>query len=150
MIYLVIGGGAAGFFGAIRYAEQNPQAKVILLEKTRQLLSKVRVSGGGRCNVTHACFDPKVLVKNYPRGERELLGPFTRFGPKDTIAWFEQRGVSLKTEEDGRMFPVTDKSETIIDCLTHEAKRLDVAILTGKKVEKIEKDSTRISNFNSR
>ncbi len=96
---------------------------MILLEKSRQWLSKVRISGGGRCNVTHACFDPALLVQNYPRGEKALRGPFNRFQPKDTIAWFEARGVKLKSEEDGRMFPITDSSETIIQCLLQAAKK---------------------------
>jgi predicted Rossmann fold flavoprotein len=117
LTHVVIGGGAAGFFGAITCAQQFPHHRVLLLEKTRQLLTKVRISGGGRCNVTHACFDPTLLVNNYPRGGRELRGPFTRFQPLDTIQWFESRGVELKNEEDGRMFPVTDSSETIINCL---------------------------------
>lgn len=134
---VVIGGGAAGFFGAIACAESHPHYRVILLEKARQLLSKVRVSGGGRCNVTHSCFDPALLVKNYPRGNKELRGPFTRFQPKDTIAWFESHGVPLKTEEDGRMFPVTDSSETIIHCLLTQAKKLGVQIRTESAVESI-------------
>jgi predicted Rossmann fold flavoprotein len=141
MIYdcLVIGGGAAGFFAALAAKSQNPNAKVAILEKSAVLLSKVRVSGGGRCNVTHACLDPLLLSKHYPRGEKELVGPFHRFQPKDTIAWFEERGVRLKTEEDGRMFPVTDSSETIIDCLLSEAKKLGVEIHLRQRVEGIEK-----------
>lgn len=139
MTLVIAGGGAAGFFAAIACARQNPKHKVILLEKTRQVLSKVRISGGGRCNVTHACFDPSLLVKNYPRGGRELRGPFSRFQPKDTIEWFEQRGVNLKTEEDGRMFPITDRSETIIDCLMEEAKRAGVELLMEHGIEKIKK-----------
>jgi predicted Rossmann fold flavoprotein len=131
---IVIGGGAAGLFAAIHAA---PGKKVLLLEKTAVLLAKVRVSGGGRCNVTHACFDPKVLVQNYPRGSRELVGPFHRFGPRDTINWFEKRGVKLKTEKDGRMFPVTDNSQTIIDCLLNEAKRVGVEIRTRQRVQSI-------------
>lgn len=127
---VVIGGGAAGFFGAITCAEANPHAHVILLEKARALLSKVRVSGGGRCNVTHACFDPALLVRHYPRGNKALRGPFTRFQPRDTIAWFAKRGVELKTEEDGRMFPITDSSETIIHCLMKAARDCHVDIRT--------------------
>src|ERR1700733_8165896 len=137
--FVVIGGGAAGFFGAIRCAEQNPNGKVILLERTKQVLAKVRISGGGRCNVTHACFDIGVLAKNYPRGQLELRGPLSRFGPRETIAWFEERGIVLKVEEDGRMFPITDNSETIINCLTKEAKRLGVDIRLNKKVEIVER-----------
>ncbi len=136
---VIIGGGAAGFFSAVTYAEANPSAKVILLEKNNALLSKVRISGGGRCNVTHACFDPKELIKNYPRGGKELLAPFHRFQPQDTIAWFEKRGIQLKTEDDGRMFPITDKSETIIECLLQEASKTGVEIRCLQKIEKIDK-----------
>src|SRR5579885_3008984 len=108
---IVIGGGAAGFFGAIAAAETlGARGHVTIVEATAHPLAKVRVSGGGRCNVTHACFEPRELVKFYPRGARELLGPFTRFGPRDTVAWFADRGVELKTEADGRMFPITDDS----------------------------------------
>ena len=103
--YLVIGGGAAGIFGAIAAKTARPDARVVLLEKSAHLLTKVRISGGGRCNVTHACFDPLLLTQNYPRGSKELLGPFHRFQPRDTIQWFESRGVPLKTERDGRIFP---------------------------------------------
>jgi predicted Rossmann fold flavoprotein len=137
---IVIGGGAAGFFAAL--AAKSKGQSVAILEKTAVLLSKVRISGGGRCNVTHSCFDPANLVKNYPRGHKELLGPFHRFGPKDTIEWFESRGVSLKAEEDGRIFPVTNQSETIIDCLQKEANRLGVEIFLRQKIEKIEKGFT--------
>lgn len=136
---MVIGGGAAGFFSAITAKKQHPENKIILLEKTAQLLAKVRISGGGRCNVTHSCFDPKELVKNYPRGNKALLGPFTRFQPRDTIAWFGERGVELKTEKDGRMFPTTDSSETIINCLVKEAKDLGVEIRLCQRVKSIEK-----------
>jgi predicted Rossmann fold flavoprotein len=136
---VVIGGGAAGFFAAVTAAQANPQAKIILLEKSNALLSKVRISGGGRCNVTHDCFDPKLLVKNYPRGEKALLGPFHRFQPRDTIQWFEWRGVQLKTEEDGRVFPTTDLSQTIIDCLLYEAKIRNVHILLRHGVKSIQK-----------
>lgn len=136
---VVIGGGAAGIFGAIAAAEANPEAKVIVVEKSPSLLTKVRISGGGRCNVTHHCFEPKALVENYPRGYRELLGPFNRFQPKDTINWFKQRGVELKKEEDGRMFPVTDSSQTIIDCLLKSAYGFGVDIKVRTSVEKVEK-----------
>lgn len=138
---LVIGGGAAGFFAALAAKNANPQARVALLEKSAVLLSKVRISGGGRCNVTHSCFDPKQLIQNYPRGGRELLGPFHVFQPLHTIDWFESRGVKLKTEADGRMFPVTDSSETIISCLLSEAKKLGIEIFMRKKILKIEKES---------
>lgn len=133
----VVGGGAAGFFGAIACAQRYPQHRVLLLEKTRQVLAKVRISGGGRCNVTHACFDPALLVKNYPRGNKELRGPFSRFQPRDTIEWFESRGVMLKTEEDGRMFPITDQSETVINCLLNEAKRSGVELLLEHGIKNI-------------
>jgi len=113
---LVVGGGAAGFFTAINLANFNPELKIAILERGKTVLSKVKISGGGRCNVTHAEFIPKDLTRNYPRGEKELLGPFHHFMTGDTIGWFAERGVELKTEEDGRMFPVTDSSETIIDC----------------------------------
>ena len=130
----VIGGGAAGFFGAIAAALANPDAIVTLLEAGRQPLTKVRISGGGRCNVTHACFDPALLVQYYPRGGKALLGPFNRFQSRDTVAWFESRGVELKTESDGRMFPITDNSETIVDCLFEAAKQLGVKIRIGMSV----------------
>src|SRR5215207_8569565 len=122
LILLVVGGGAAGFFAAIHAARANPGAEVIVLEKTAQFLSKVRISGGGRCNVTHACFDARELTKRYPRGERALIAPFHRFQASDTVAWFESRGVKLKAESDGRMFPTTDSSQTIIDCLMNAAR----------------------------
>ena len=137
---LVIGGGAAGFFAALAAKNKSPSSTVAILEKNKALLSKVKVSGGGRCNVTHFCFDPKELVKNYPRGAKELLGPFYSFGPKDTVAWFEERGVLLKKEDDGRMFPVTDCSQTIIDTLLQEAHKLNVEILTGQKIVELSKD----------
>ena len=133
----VIGGGAAGFFGAIAAAEAK--AEVILLEKTTKLLAKVKVSGGGRCNVTHSCFDVNLLLKNYPRGLKELKKTFQQFSVNDTIKWYEERGVRLKTEADGRMFPVTDSSQTIIDCLSFEAAKHKVKIITGAAVTKIEK-----------
>jgi hypothetical protein len=123
---VVAGGGAAGYFAAIACAERDPQADVLLFEATAHDLAKVRISGGGRCNVTHACQDLRDFVQNYPRGSRELLGPLHRFGPQDTVAWFESRGVALKTEADGRMFPVTDDSATIVDCLRGSAARAGV------------------------
>ncbi len=134
---IVIGGGAAGIFAAIQAKTAHPEDRVVLLEKTAVLLAKVRISGGGRCNVTHACFDPKLLVLNYPRGEKELLGPFHRFQPRDTIEWFESRGVKLKTEADGRMFPVTNSSETIIQALLSEAKTVGVEIFLKQRVQNI-------------
>jgi predicted Rossmann fold flavoprotein len=135
----VIGGGAAGFFAAVNCARLYPQHTVTIFEKSSKILSKVRVSGGGRCNVTHACFDIQLLAKNYPRGEKQLKSAFSRFMTTDTISWFEERGVRLKTEADGRMFPVTDSSQTIIDCLLHEAEKFDVKIETGTDVLRIEK-----------
>ncbi|MFB5649426.1 NAD(P)/FAD-dependent oxidoreductase [Leptospira wolffii] len=131
----VIGGGAAGFFGAVqtRLLSQE-KVEVILLEKSPNILSKVKISGGGRCNVTHSCFDPEELSKRYPRGEKELRRAFEVFQPKDTVSFFESRGVKLKAESDGRMFPITDDSQTIIDCLLSEAKRLGVKIRTKVSV----------------
>lgn len=134
---IVIGGGAAGFFFAINCAEKNQNYDITILEKSPKILEKVRISGGGRCNVTHACFEPRALVKFYPRGEKELLGPFHHFSPKQTIEWFEKRGVKLKTEADGRMFPTTDNSETIIDCFLSETKRLGIKIKTLIGVENL-------------
>ena len=136
---LVIGGGAAGFFAAINAAEMNPAARITILERGNEVLTKVRISGGGRCNVTHAEFFPKELAKNYPRGRKELRGPFHSFMTGDTIAWFEERGVELKAEEDGRMFPVTDSAQTIIDCFITEARRLRIKILTKHAVQEIKK-----------
>lgn len=132
---VIIGGGAAGFFGAIACAEAHPQAQVTLVEANRQPLNKVRISGGGRCNVTHACFDPAVLVQHYPRGGQALRGAFSRFQPQDTIQWFARRGVMLKTEADGRMFPVTNDSNTIVDCLTQAAHQVGVQVWTNSPVQ---------------
>lgn len=127
---IVAGGGAAGFFGAITSAEAAPAARVLVLEKSSQVLGKVRISGGGRCNVTHACFDPRELARSYPRGERQLIGPFHRWGPADTVRWFEDRGVPLKTEADNRIFPQSDSSQSIIDCLTGGAAAAGVEVRT--------------------
>ncbi len=138
---IVIGGGAAGFFGAVACAKSHPHTQVTLLEASRQPLAKVRVSGGGRCNVTHACFDPMGLVQNYPRGEKALRGAFSRFQATDTVKWFANQGVKLKTEADGRMFPTTDSSETIIECLTKAAYIAGVEILTGKTVVSVKQDA---------
>jgi predicted Rossmann fold flavoprotein len=126
----VIGGGAAGFFAAIACAESKAENRATLYEATAHLLAKVKISGGGRCNVTHACFEPRQLATRYPRGGRELLGAFSRFQPRDTVAWFESRGVTLKTEDDGRMFPVTDDSQTIVDCLVEAARKAGVNVRT--------------------
>ena len=139
---IVVGAGASGFFAALNAKQMHPHAKVAIIEKNAAILSKVKVSGGGRCNTTHACFEPKQLVKNYPRGQRELLGPFYVFQPQDTIDWFEARGVNLKTESDGRMFPTTDKSETIINCLVDEAKKIGVELLTKQKIVSINKNDS--------
>lgn len=143
IVNVIIGGGAAGIFAAIRCKEKNPLAQVLLLEKTNQLLAKVRISGGGRCNVTHGCFDPAQLVQNYPRGSKELLGPFHTFQPQDTVRWFEERGVKLKVEEDGRMFPVTDSSETIIQCLLYEASKLGVEMRRQTQILSLEKTRSK-------
>lgn len=131
----VIGGGAAGFFCALTVAELNPRASVTVYELGRHFLAKVRISGGGRCNVTHHCFDPRRLAEFYPRGGKELRGAFHRWQPQDTIDWFQSRGVQLKVEEDGRMFPVTDRSQTIIDCFMRaaEAGRIGLRTETGLK-----------------
>jgi len=136
---IVAGGGAAGFFTAINIAEANPNLKIAILERGKEVLSKVRVSGGGRCNVTHACFVPNDLVKFYPRGEKELRGPFNRFSAGDTIEWFERHGVELKTEEDGRMFPVSDSSQTIIDCFINAVNTLGIQVLTGESIQSLYK-----------
>lgn len=137
MCIVVVGGGAAGFFAAVTSAKGH--RKTILIEKTKSLLSKVRISGGGRCNVTHHCFDPRQLVQHYPRGGQALIGPFHRFQPRDTIEWFESRGVKLKAEEDGRMFPISDDSQTIINCLLTEAAKTGVEIRQQQGVQSIEK-----------
>jgi predicted Rossmann fold flavoprotein len=135
----VLGGGAAGFFAAISCKRHHPEAQVTLYEKSSKLLSKVKVSGGGRCNVTHACFSASQLVKNFPRGQKALRKSFEIFQTTDTVNWFESRGVPLKTEDDGRMFPVTDDSQTIIDCLHSDAKKLGVVIQTKSQVTDIER-----------
>ena len=134
---VIAGGGAAGFFAAITCAESCPQASITLFEKSPRFLSKVRISGGGRCNVTHACFDARELSSHYPRGGSALLGPFQAFQARDTVGWFESRGVKLKTEEDGRMFPVTDSSQTIIDCLMEAATVAGVKLVTNRGLEQV-------------
>lgn len=140
---VIIGGGAAGFFAAVACAEANPFQEVIILEKTPQVLGKVKISGGGRCNVTHACFTPDDLIQFYPRGGVELLGPFNRFSTGDTMEWYSDRGVELKIEADNRVFPVTDDSQTIIDCLTEFAERAGVQVRTRSGVEGIEKENDK-------
>ncbi|WP_448525359.1 NAD(P)/FAD-dependent oxidoreductase [Parathermosynechococcus lividus] len=136
---IIVGGGAAAFFGAIACATANPRAQITLLEAAPRVLGKVRISGGGRCNLTHHCFDPALLVQHYPRGGKELRGAFNRFQPRDTMQWFQERGVALKTEADGRVFPVSDDSSTIVDCLVAEAKALGVRIRTQAAVKSIAK-----------
>jgi len=136
---IVVGGGAAGFFAAITCAE-NSGKSVLILEKTAQLLQKVKISGGGRCNVTHDCFEPRELSRNYPRGEKSLIGPLHRFGAADTVDWFAGRGVTLKTEADGRMFPDTDSSQTIVDTLLGAADAAGVGIHTSEGVTSIVKN----------
>ncbi len=134
---LIVGGGAAGFFTAINIVEKNPKLKVAILERGQEVLTKVRISGGGRCNVTHACFVPNDLVKFYPRGEKELRGPFHQFCSGDTIEWFEKHGVELKIEDDGRMFPVSNSSQTIIDCFLNATNKHGIQVLTGQSVQSI-------------
>lgn len=136
---IIVGGGAAGFYTAIHLAEARPDLKIAVLERGKEVLGKVKVSGGGRCNVTHAEFDPSELVKNYPRGEKELLGPFHSYACGDTVAFFEKRGIELKIEPDGRMFPVSDSSQTIIDCFLSESSRLGVQVLRHSAVTHIER-----------
>ncbi|MGJ8664900.1 MAG: NAD(P)/FAD-dependent oxidoreductase [Patiriisocius sp.] len=136
---IIVGGGAAGFFTAINAAEKNPKLSIAILERGKDVLGKVKISGGGRCNVTHAEFVPKPLSQKYPRGEKELLGPFHSFMTGDTITWFEERGVELKIEDDGRMFPVSNTSQTIIDCFTAEISRLGVTLLKSHPVKSISK-----------
>jgi len=136
---VIVGGGAAGFFAAIACAEKSPGAEIVVLEKTSQFLSKVKISGGGRCNVTHACFDGRDFARRFPRGERALIAPFTQFQAADTVKWFAERGVRLKTESDGRMFPTTDSSRTIMDCLLAAAERAEVKLKTNCGVERVAK-----------
>jgi predicted Rossmann fold flavoprotein len=134
---VILGGGAAGFFAAANLGQMAAGINIMLVEQGREVLQKVKISGGGRCNVTHACWDPADLVKYYPRGEKELLGPFHKFACGDTVAWFEERAVPLKAEEDGRMFPVSDDSATIVDCLVKNAKKAGTRIYTSHKVNTI-------------
>src|SRR5438552_11647683 len=132
---IVVGGGAAGFFAAITCAETTPDAEVTVLEKGPQFLSKVRISGGGRCNVTHACFDAREFTSRFPRGAQALLAPFKTFAASETVAWFESRGVHLKAESDGRIFPVSDFSQTIIDCLLRAARAGKVKLWLNRGVD---------------
>ena len=140
---IIIGGGAAGFFTAISAAEQNPSAEISILEGGNKVLRKVKISGGGRCNVTHHCFEPLELSKHYPRGSRELRGAFHHWQPRDTIEWFEKKGVKTKTESDGRMFPVSDQSQTIIDCLQQSSRKLGVSIQLNQRVSGIVKEKDK-------
>jgi hypothetical protein len=143
----IAGGGAAGFFGAISASARNPSAKIDLFEAGEQPLRKVKISGGGRCNVTQHCFDLLELVKGYPRGAKELLGPFTRFGPRETVEWFHKQGVWLKAEGDGRMFPVTDRSQTVVDCLVNAARAAGVQLRLGAKVKNVAVASASAPQF---
>ena len=133
----IVGGGAAGFFAAFSVKEHHPGSQVTIFEKSDKLLSKVKISGGGRCNVTHACFQVSQLSKFYPRGAKQLKKAFSIFQPKDTVAWFRARGIDLKTESDGRMFPVTDDSQTIIDCFLHEAQIKKIQIVKQSRVNEL-------------
>tara|TARA_B100001059_G_C17771119_1_gene548483 strand:+ start:281 stop:1492 length:1212 start_codon:yes stop_codon:yes gene_type:complete len=139
---IIIGGGAAGFFTAINAKEMNPSLDISILEKGRDVLHKVKISGGGRCNVTHACFEPKELVKFYPRGEKELLGPFHQFMTGDTFEWFEKNGIPLKTEKDNRVFPESNSSQTIIDCFLEKTRALGIPVLKNHGVNSIKKQES--------
>ena len=153
---IIIGGGAAGFFAAINIALNNSKLKILILERGKQGLQKVKISGGGRCNVTHAEFIPSDLCSNYPRGNKELLGPFHNFMTTDTIKWFEERGVKMKTEKDGRIFPVSNNSQTIIDCFLNEVKANKIEVLYNHSVKTLEKNNeswilnTKEKKFNTK
>ncbi len=142
---IVIGGGAAGFFGAIQAAEMKPTLKVLILEKSNKILSKVRISGGGRCNVTHHCYNPFELAHHYPRGEKFLKNLFKSFHAEHIVKWFALKGVGLKTEDDGRMFPTTDSSQTIINCFVLQSQALNIKIEMGKAVTKIEQNKNGLA-----
>mgnify|MGYP001028109462 FL=1 len=133
----IIGGGAAGFFSAVTLAQKNPDADISIYDSSKQFLRKVKISGGGRCNVTHSCFEPKELAMHYPRGEKELKGAFYTWQPRDTVDWFEDRGVQIKTEDDGRMFPVSDNSQSIIDCLHRQVIKNGVVLCEGVGVKSL-------------
>jgi hypothetical protein len=133
----IIGGGAAGFFSAVTLAQKNPDADISIYDSSKQFLRKVKISGGGRCNVTHSCFEPKELAMHYPRGEKELKGAFYTWQPRDTVDWFEDRGVQIKTEDDGRMFPVSDNSQSIIDCLHRQVVKNGVVLCEGVGVKSL-------------
>ena len=136
-VIAVIGGGPAGFFAAVTAKEAQPSCRVTIFEKSSRVLGKVKISGGGRCNITHDSPDPRELAAHYPRGHRELIGPFTRFGAPAAAAWFTDRGVPLRTYPDGCLFPVSNDSQTVIDCLTGEARRLDVTVRTRAEVTSV-------------
>ena len=138
----IVGGGAAGFFAAFSVKEHHPESQVIIFEKSDKLLSKVKISGGGRCNVSHACFHVSQLSKFYPRGAKQLKKAFSIFQPKDTVAWFRARGIDIKTESDVRMFPVTDDSQTIIDCFLHEALIKNIQIIKQYRVSELHPDKS--------
>ena len=138
---IIIGGGAAGFFTAINAKEMNPELDITILEKGKEVLQKVKISGGGRCNVTHACFEPKELVQFYPRGEKELLGPFHQFMTGDTFEWFENNGIPLKIEKDNRVFPESNSSQTIVDCFLNKTKSLGISVLKNHGVTTIQKQA---------
>ena len=142
---LIIGGGASGFFAAINAAIHFPEANITILEKSTKLLSKVKVSGGGRCNVTHACFENQELIKNYPRGKKELQQVFSQFSTSDTVNWFAQRGIKLKTEQDGRMFPESNSSESIIHCFLEEAKKYNIDIHVSEEVVELQSNESNIA-----
>ncbi len=147
---IVLGGGAAGFYGAIHIAEHNPKLKIAIVERGKEVLTKVKVSGGGRCNVAHAEFDPREISKNYPRGERELVGPFHTYCSGDTMAFFQKRGIPLNIEADGRMFPATNSSQTIIDCFLQETERLGITVFRNSSIVDITslKENTEKSDYN--
>lgn len=147
---VIIGGGAAGFFAAINIAENRPDFEVIILEKSDQVLQKVKMSGGGRCNLTNACFDAKELIKFYPRGGKELLGPFYQFMTKDTMEWFETRGIPLKIEDDNRVFPASNSSQTIVDFLLETAQKLGVKVLIQHRVATILKKENQFEIITSK
>jgi len=140
---IIIGGGAAGYFTAINAKENNPELDIIILEKGKDVLQKVKISGGGRCNVTHACFEPKELVKFYPRGEKELLGPFHQFMTGDTFEWFDNKGVPLKIEADNRVFPEANTSQAIIDCFQKAVEELKIKVFTNHGVNSVSRQENK-------
>lgn len=147
---VIVGGGAAGFFAAINIVENRPDFEVIIIEKSDQVLQKVKISGGGRCNITNACFEPKDLIKYYPRGGKELLGPFHQFMTGDTMEWFESRGIPLKIEDDNRVFPASNSSQTIVDFFTQTAQKLGVKVLTQHRVATVLKSDNQFEVVTSK